>query len=144
MWTRRTLVLGSLGLRALAGVERGVLDLLETAAAALTEGELRIFLGCFEKELAGRPELERDVAALMDQHLITCSIEVLAEEGEGERRRLELDWLMELKTRIPGAPPTAAAPGRSVRRRQQVRCEVRRRGRRWRFAGFEPLGLFAP
>ncbi len=144
MASRRTFVLGSLGLRALAGVDRGILDLLETVAAALTEGELRIFLGCFEKELAERPALERDAAALMEQHLISCSIEVLAEVGEGDRRRLELDWMMDLKARIPGAPPTSAAPGRSVRRREQVRVEVRRHGRRWRFAAFEPLRLFAP
>jgi hypothetical protein len=144
MASRRTFVLGWLALRALAGVDRGILDLLETVAAALTEGELRVFLGCFEKELADRPEFERDAAALMEQHLITCSIEVLGEEGEGDRRRLELDWMMDLKARIPGAPPTSAAPGRFVRRREQVRCEVRRRGRRWRFTAFEPLTLFAP
>jgi hypothetical protein len=144
MASRRTFVLGSLGLRALAGVDRGILDLLETVAAALTEGEIRVFLRCFDKELADRPEFERDAAALMEQNLISCSIEVLGEEGEGDRRRLDLDWMMDLKARIPGAPPTTAAPGRAVRRRERVRCEVRRSGRRWRFAAFEPLRLFAP
>ncbi len=118
------------------GAERTLMDLFADLAVALSEGETGVFLSCFDRSMKGYSDLERDVTALLAQNNVSCTIEILREEGEGPARRVELDCLLAIQSR--------SLSKTSERRRVAARCEVRRQGKKWRIASFEPLGLFAP
>jgi hypothetical protein len=67
---------------------------------------------------------------------IECSIEVTGNQGDDASRVLELDWILRIDSRQPGAG--------SIRRQETVKCSLRKTGKKWRIVAFEPIELFAP
>ena len=120
----------------LADTSGDVRDLLRDAAGAMAEGNARRFLSFVDPSLPGYARLERDVTALIEQYEVTSAIEPLSDEGGDQRRTLQLDWYLQIRTRD--------LTGVLERRRQAIRCRVEKRGKKWRIMELDPLEFFAP
>jgi hypothetical protein len=119
----------------LRGVERDVLDLLGQLATALSGGDAHDFLSAFDSSMPGYGQFEANVIALTEQNEILTSMAPIQEHKQGSELVLELDWLLELRSRQPSGP--------LVRRRETVTCRLAKRRKRWRIVALSPLDFFS-
>ena len=111
-------------------------NLIASAVSGLSAGKAEEFLDAFDPSMPQFEKLRAAILALASQGDLSCSIEVLSDEGDDSERSLELDWIL----RIDGKD---GSPG-STRRQKTVKCQVRKTGRKWRIVSFDPWDLFAP
>lgn len=112
-----------------------IAELLLTLSAALEEGNAPRFLAQVDRDRC--PEyaaLENNVVALLAQNAVGSSIGVIEQTRHGETYDLKLDWLLHLRP--------AGGDGPAERRRQDVRCRIERRGKRWKVTALEPVAFF--
>ena len=133
--TRRTLIFAPLA-AASAQAPADVLDLLRDMAAALSEANAAAFLKPIDPAMKGFAQLAADVTALVAQNEVASSIEFVKDEGDERVRRLELDWLFQIRAR--------EQTGIFERRRNVVECRLERRKNRWIVVSLEPLSFFSP
>jgi hypothetical protein len=103
-------------------------ELTAALAEDLSQGDARAFLAHFDERMPGYGRLRGHIAALASQDT-GCSIEIRDDQGDANRRKLSLDWILELA---------------SGHRRATVRITIERQGKRWRIAALEPVEFFAP
>lgn len=120
----------------LATPEQEVLDLFTTLASALSEGNALAFLDRLDHSMPDYGKLERYIQALTEQDEIVAAIDVIKNEGDDQTRAVEVDWLLQIRSR--------AETGPLVRRREMVKCRLVRAKKKWKVASFEPITLFAP
>jgi hypothetical protein len=118
-----------------ASAPESVSDLFGSIAEELSSGNAPAFLGHFDSSMPGYERLRTDVHALADQGDLASSIDILKNEGDEQRRSVELDWELE----ITGKDDAGAARIR----RQEIGCRLERRGKAWIIVSFEPLDFFA-
>jgi hypothetical protein len=126
----RLAVLLAFAVTALAQSPSGILDLFRSCTQALAEKQPDLFLDCFDPEMAGYPELRRNVMALLARGAVASTIEIAVESGDESTRMIQVDWLL----RAGLQPP----------RRALLKLTVERRGRRWRITQLDPVSFFAP
>ena len=85
---------------AFADTTQELIDLFGSMASALSEDNPAVFLRAIDPSAPGYAALARNVNALANQNELTCSIEIVKQEGDGRVQTVELDWLLEIKTRI--------------------------------------------
>ncbi|MCC6859323.1 MAG: hypothetical protein IT158_12215 [Bryobacterales bacterium] len=119
----------------LRAADRAVLDLLGEMATALSGGDAHDFLAGFDSSMPGYGQLEANVIALTQQNEILASIVLTNEQSEGADLVVELDWMLEIRSRQPAGP--------LVRRRETVTCRLAKRKKRWRVTALSPLGFFS-
>lgn len=105
-------------------------------AAALSRGDAIGFLSRFDRSMPGYARFRDLIEALLNQNEVGSSVEVLKDEGGGDRRTLELDWILEIAGKQPDSP--------GGRRHETVHCTLERKGRRWLITSIEPASFFAP
>jgi hypothetical protein len=105
-----------------------VLTFFSSAAEALADGDPRAFLGKFDRNMPGFATLREEIEGLLAAHEVGSTIEVVNDEGDNQKRALELDWLLS----ITGVGS----------RRQIVKCRIERRGREWKIVAMEPVEFF--
>ena len=115
---------------------REVWDLLTQVASALSERDPAAFLEAFDPAMPGYRDLRDNITALLRNADVQSAIELESDEGNGQSRTMELDWLLRIR---PEADATAY-----TRRQQRVKCRLEKTGKKWRIVSFEPLALFAP
>jgi hypothetical protein len=127
---------------------RDVWDLLGDAATALSDGDLAGFLDCFDPKMPGYEELRVDASALVAESPppspraatqrggVSCSIELVSDQGDDQARSLELNWILDIRQ-------TEGSIGAS-RREQKVKVQVAKVKKKWRIVAFDPPGFFAP
>jgi hypothetical protein len=113
-----------------------VWDLLSQVASALSERNPAAFLEAFDPAMPGYGQLRDNITALLRNAEVQSSIELESDEGSGQSRTVELDWLLRIRP-----DPDATA---STRRQQHVKCRLQKTGKKWRIVWFEPLALFTP
>ena len=113
-----------------------LLDLFASMAQALSAGNPSDFLAPFERSMPGYQKLESQVFALLSQAEVASSVELVQDQGDDQRRRVELDWILEIRSHLPAGP--------SEHRRQLLKAGLARRGKSWKIVSFEPLSFFAP
>jgi len=59
---------------------------------------------------------------------IGSTIDVITDDGDGQKRTLDLDWLL----KIDNAEP----------RRQIVKCQVEKQGKKWKITTLDPVEFF--
>ena len=121
---------------AFAETHADVVDLFASMTAALSEENAAGFMKAFDRGAGGLDALQRDIEGLVLTYEIGSSVEVLQDEGDGEKRTVDLDWFLELRSRQTGGP--------NVRRRELIHCELALRGKRWRIVSMTPVTLFRP
>ena len=112
-----------------------VLEFFRTAADALASDDAFAFLEKFDRSLPEYATLRTEVEGLLAAYDVGSTIEVVSDEGDRQKRSLELDWLLVTSEK-------AASHGDSATRRRIVKCQIERRGKQWKITGFEPGDLF--
>ncbi|HVX66629.1 MAG TPA: hypothetical protein VHA11_08510 [Bryobacteraceae bacterium] len=103
-------------------------ELAAALAEDLSQGQNAAFLAHFDEKMPGYDRLRGYIAAL-DSQGTGCSIEIRDDQGDSSRRKLALDWILELSDR---------------RRRGIVRVTIERQGKRWKITALDPVEFFAP
>src|SRR6266699_2150732 len=82
-----------------------VWDLLTQVASALSERNPQAVLDGFDRAMPDYEKLRISVSALLRNAEVESSIELESDEGDGETRSVELDWLLKI---IPEQEATAS------------------------------------
>ncbi len=139
-YARSLKLAGALILFLLAAVSRAdthveVVDLFASMAAGLSEDNSEAFLSGFEKTMPEFEKLKVDVPALLSQAELTSSVSLLKDEGDDTKRKVDLDWFLEIRVKT--------ADGPVMRRREVIHCTVEKRGKKWRVMSLRPVEFFA-
>ena len=105
-----------------------VLKFFSSAGEALADGDSRAFLGKFDRNMPGYSALRDEIEGLLAAHEVGSTIEVVNDEGDNQKRALELDWLLSITD--------------VGQRRQIVKCRIERRGKEWKITALEPVEFF--
>jgi hypothetical protein len=114
-----------------------IVDVIGNMANALSTVNAPKFMDAFDKSMPGYETLKSNVTALANQSEITSSIEIVKEDGDDNKRVLDLDWYLEIRSLLPDGP--------IERRREVVHCElVRKDKKHWKIVSMQPMNFFAP
>jgi hypothetical protein len=103
-------------------VFRGVSEALETL-------DVDAFLDQFDRQMPDYEKLRDEIRELVGTaQEIGSTIDVIADEGDDEKRMLELDWLLKIDN--------------GDARRQIVKCRVEKQGKKWKITALEPVEFF--
>ena len=79
--------------------------------------------------------MQNNVEGLLAAYDVGSTIEEIANEGDDQKRSVELDWLLVLTRKGASNSPQQT-------RRQVVKCMVERRGKQWKITALAPVDLF--
>ena len=123
-----------------------VIDVVSSMAAALTEvsgadngvkgGNVPRFMAAISKDMPDYDALQQNVTALVNNAEVSSSILPLNEDGSGETYKIDLDWVLEVRSLEQDGP--------LVRRREVIHCELRKEKKHWKVIALKPLDFFAP
>jgi hypothetical protein len=143
---RCTALLGIAAAFACADAHDDVMDVVASMAGALTEvsgdaagtvrGNVSKFMAAVSKDMPDYDTLKNNVTALVDEGEISSSVLPLTEEGDTQTYKIDLDWLLEVRSLEQDGP--------LVRRREVVHCELRKEKKHWKIIALKPLDFFAP
>jgi len=114
-----------------------VLDFLRATAEALSTAhsedkhlasDARPFLDKFDPRMPEYGTLRREVETLVTAVQVGSAIEIVSEEGDDQKRSIELDWLLEIE-------------GQHARRKI-LKCRMERQGKKWKITALEPVDFF--
>ena len=105
-----------------------VLAFFRTAAEELANNEPRNFCDKFDSSMPGYATLRDEIEALLAAHEVGSTIEVVSNDGDGNKQTVELDWLLSVSD--------------AGNRRQIVKVRIERRGKQWKIVSFEPIEFF--
>jgi hypothetical protein len=110
--------------------------LSETGDPAVTRtANVSKFMSAFSKDLPDYDTLEKNVTALVNTADVSSSILPLTEDGSDQMYKIDLDWLLEIRSLEPDGP--------LVRRREVVHCELRKEKKKWKVVALKPIEFFA-
>ena len=132
---------------ACADAHDNVMDVITSMAAALTEsagpdgggiarGNVPKFMSAFSKDMPEYDTLKNNVTALVNEGEISSEVQPLNEEGGDGMYKIDLDWLLQVRSLQPDGP--------LVRRREVVHCEFRKEKKHWKIVSLKPLDFFDP
>ncbi len=129
---------------AAADAHDDVIDVVTSMAGALSEtGDRAVtrtanvskFMSAFSKDMPDYDTLEKNVTALVDSADVSSSILPLTEDGSDQMYKIDLDWLLEIRSLEPDGP--------LVRRREVMHCELRKEKKKWKVVALKPIEFFA-
>jgi hypothetical protein len=106
------------------------MDTLRGATRALAEKQAEQFLGYFDRQMPGFPELQLNIAALVAAQGASSTIEIVTDSGDDQKRMMQIDWLL----RAGAAPPKRAV----------LKIALERREGKWMITALDPVSFFAP
>jgi hypothetical protein len=112
-----------------------VLELFREAAEALANDDANTFLAKFDRNMTGYAALRDEIVGLLAAHDVGSTIEVVNDEGDDQKRSLDLDWLLVISEKN-------SANGQTETRRRVLKCQVERQGKQWKITALEPLDFF--
>ena len=112
-----------------------VLDLFREAAEALANDDANTFLATFDPNMAGYAVFRDEIVGLLAAHDVGSTIEVVNDEGDDQKRSLDLDWLLVISEKN-------AANGKKETRRRVLKCRIERQGKQWKITALEPADFF--
>jgi hypothetical protein len=131
---------------ACADAHDDVIAVITSMAGALTEvsgngigtvrGNVPMFMSAFSKDMPDYDTLKSNVGALMNEGEISSTVQPLTEEGDSQTYKIDLDWLLEVRSLEQDGP--------LVRKREVVHCEFRKEKKHWKIVALKPLDFFAP
>ena len=131
----RTALLLLFSIVALGDSSADVLNLFSAAAEALTNDDSTAFLDKFDRNMPEYAALRRNIEGLLAGYEVGSTIEVVRDEGDDEKRMVELDWLLVTAEKN-------AVNGDQQTRRQIVKCTLARQGKQWRIIAVAPVDFF--
>jgi hypothetical protein len=127
----------AVSLVALAEIPADVWKVFSAAAEGLANGDASVFLDQCDRNMPGYSALRANVEGLVNGNQVTSTIVPVSDEGDDQRRSLELDWLLALNDK---QNPDI----RKDTRRAILKARVSREGRRWKIVALEPVDFFRP
>ena len=118
-----------------ADTHSDIIDLFASMAAALSNVNPSKFMDACDKNMPDYDKLKDEVASLVNQTEVTSSVEPLKDEGDDTKRSVELDWYLEIRS--------LSADGPIARRRDIIRCELKKDGKHWKIVSLKPVEFFA-
>ena len=112
-----------------------VLELFREAADALANDDANTFLAKFDRNMTGYAAFRDEVVGLLAAHDVGSTIEVVNDEGDDQKRSLDLDWLLVISEKNTGN-------GAKETRRQVLKCRIERQGKQWKIVALEPVEFF--
>ena len=112
-----------------------VLELFREAADALANDDANAFLEKFDRNMAGYAAFRDEIVGLLASHDVGSTIEVVSDEGDDQKRSLDLDWLLVINEKN-------SANGTNETRRKVLKCRIERQGKQWKITALEPLEFF--
>ena len=131
----RTALLLLFSTLALADPATDVLNVFSAAAEALVNDDAAAFLDKFDRAMPGYATLQTNIEGLLAAYDIGSTIEVVTDEGDDQKRMVELDWLLLVTQKD-------AVNSSQETRRRVVKCRLERRGKRWKITSLEPVDFF--
>ena len=105
------------------------MEVFRTVTEALANQDADAFLDQFDPKMPKYEKLRDEIQELFGMaQEIGSTIDVISDEGDDQKRMLELDWLL----KIDNAEP----------RRQIVKCQVEKQGKKWRITALDPVEFF--
>ena len=105
-----------------------IVDLFRAAAEELASPDAEAFLDHFDRDMPGYLQLKIDIEDLLVHGYAVSTIEFESDQGDDQRRDLEVDWLW----RQSDGPQHHAI----------LKCRVERRGKAWKITRLEPVDFF--
>ena len=121
-----------------------VMQVLSKMAAALTgesgvegarSGNVPEFMSVISKSMPDYDTLRENVTALVRDSEVSSSVTPLTEDQQGETYKIDLDWLLQIRSLEQDGP--------LVRRREIVHCELRKEKKHWKIVVLKPVSFFA-
>ena len=105
------------------------MEVFRNVSEALANRDVDAFLDQFDPKMPRYGDLRGEIQELMAlTQEIGSTVEVITDEGDEQKRTMDLDWLLKLDNGEP--------------RRQIVKCRVEKQGKRWKIVSLEPVGFF--
>jgi hypothetical protein len=104
-------------------------------AGAARGGNVAEFMSGVSKDMADYDTLKTNVTALVRNSEVSSSILPLTEDAEGDTYKIDLDWLLEIRSLEQDGP--------IVRRREVVHCELHQEKKHWKIVALKPVDFFA-
>ncbi len=99
-------------------------------------GNVPKFMSAFSKDMPEYDTLKNNVTALLNEGDVSSTIQPLNGEGGDGMYKIDLDWLLQVRSLQPDGP--------LVRRREVVYCELRKEKKHWKIVSLKPLDFFDP
>ena len=122
---------------AFAAAPTDVLDFVSAIAGDLANNDVHEFLKNVDRAMPGYAVFKEDVESLLSTKDVESEIELISDQGDERNRVLELDWVLITRDKD-------VINGRQLTRRVRVKCSIKRMGKTWKLAAFDPLRLFQP
>jgi membrane-bound lytic murein transglycosylase B len=105
-------------------------------ATALSENDTDSALDYFDPQMKNYGDIEQRLEALTAQADISCAIDIVTDVETDGVHKLDLDWLMQLKSQGDDT--------QIERRRERVQVEMRQIKNVWKITVISPLTIFNP
>jgi hypothetical protein len=105
------------------------MEMFREIAEALANRDADAFLDQFDRQMPGYEILRDEIRELLAvTQEIGTTVDVISDEGDEQKRSLELDWVLKIDTEDP--------------RRQIVKCQIQKQGKKWKITKLEPVEFF--
>ena len=105
------------------------MEVFRDIAEALANRDADAFLDQFDRQMPGYEKLRDEIRELLAvTQEIGTTVDVISDEGEEQKRSLEVDWVLKFDTEDP--------------RRQIVKCRAEKQGKKWKITALEPVEFF--
>jgi hypothetical protein len=113
-----------------------IYNLFGKLATDLSTGDAKAFMKPFDSSMPDYGRLQSYIYALVAQDTVSASISVVKNEGDEQHRTVELNWHLVIISQQPTGP--------TVRRKEQVTCQLELHKKKWVIVKLTPLSFFAP
>jgi murein L,D-transpeptidase YcbB/YkuD len=105
------------------------MEVFRAVTEALANQDADAFLDQFDPKMPQYAKLRDEIQDLFGiAQEIGSTIDVITDEGDEQKRTLELDWLLKIDNDDP--------------RRQIVKCQVAKQGKKWKITALDPVEFF--
>lgn len=126
-----------IGALAAAQTPDDVIRFLRSTASALADAhgggalgtnDPRAFLECFDSSMPRFVELRDEIETLVARAEVGSAVEIVSDEGDDSKRKMELDWVLEIQDQRP--------------RRAILKVTIEKHKKDWRITALDPVEFF--
>ena len=105
------------------------MEVFRAASEALANRDTLAFLDQFDSKMPQYEKLGDQIQELFGvAQELGSTVDVITDDGDDEKRTMELDWLLKIDNGDP--------------RRQIVKCQVEKQGKKWKITALDPVEFF--
>ena len=105
-----------------------VVEFFRDVAGDLSQNNPTGFLDHFDRNMPGFATFRDEIEALLGSAEVGSAIEIVTDEGDDQKRTMQLDWILAIADEQP--------------KRALLKCTIARQGKKWRITTLEPVEFF--